>query len=78
MLTVTYVETGMSKWALAMRLTGVGFYIGVCIAGGALLGWWLGGKNILFMILGLVVGLVAGGAAPVCKTKPIGGDNMNG
>ena len=41
-----------------MRLTGVGFFIGICIVGGAFVGWWFGDKKPLFMIVGLVVGLV--------------------
>ena len=48
----------MNRLMAALRLTGVGFFIGVCIAGGALAGWWLGDKKPLFMILGLVFGLV--------------------
>lgn len=48
----------MSRWVAAMRLTGVGFFIGVCIAGGAFAGWWLGGKRPLFIIIGLVAGLI--------------------
>jgi F0F1-type ATP synthase assembly protein I len=53
-----YVEVGMSRWIPALRLIGVGFFIGICIVGGALAGWWLGDKKPLFMIIGLVVGLV--------------------
>jgi ATP synthase protein I len=52
------VEAGMSRWVAALRLTGVGFFIGICIAGGAFAGWWLGDKNPLFMIVGLLIGLV--------------------
>lgn len=48
----------MSRWVAALRLTGVGFYIGICIGGGALAGWWLGGKRPLFIIAGLLIGLV--------------------
>ncbi len=51
----------MSRWVAALRLVGVGFFIGGCIAGGALLGWWLGGKKPLFMIVGLFIGLVVAG-----------------
>jgi F0F1-type ATP synthase assembly protein I len=54
---VRHVEAGMSRWVAALRLTGVGFFIGICIAGGAFGGWWLGDKKPLFMIVGLVVGL---------------------
>ena len=55
---VRYVEAGMSRWVAALRLTGVGFFIGICIVGGTFVGWWLGDKKPLFMIVGLVVGLV--------------------
>jgi len=48
----------MDKWIPALRLTGIGFYIALCIVGGTLAGWWLGGKKPLFMIIGLVAGLV--------------------
>jgi len=48
----------MSRWVAALRLTGVGFFIGICIVGGTFVGWWLGDKKPLFMIVGLVVGLV--------------------
>jgi F0F1-type ATP synthase assembly protein I len=48
----------MDKWIPALRLTGIGFYIAICIVGGTLVGWWLGDKKPLFMIIGLVVGLI--------------------
>jgi F0F1-type ATP synthase assembly protein I len=48
----------MNKWIPALRLTGIGFYIATCIVGGTLAGWWLGSKKPLFMIIGLVLGLV--------------------
>ena len=48
----------MDKWMPAFRLIGVGFYIAACIAGGILLGWWLGGKRPVFVIVGLIVGLL--------------------
>ena len=47
----------MNKLVPAFRLLGIGFYIAICIVGGITLGWWLGGKRPLFMILGLLVGL---------------------
>mgnify|MGYP001135341793 CR=1 FL=1 len=55
---------GMSvnRWAAALRLSGVGFYIGGCIAGGVYLGVWLDRKvdiSPLFTLLGLGVGLFA-------------------
>jgi F0F1-type ATP synthase assembly protein I len=50
----------MSRWAAALRLTGVGFYVAVCILGGTLTGLWLDNKletRPLFILLGLAVGL---------------------
>ena len=50
----------MNRWVSAFRLTGVGFYIGGCIAGGVYLGVWLDGKyelSPLFFLIGLGLGL---------------------
>lgn len=50
----------MSRWVAALRLTGVGFFIGACILLGTFGGLWLDGKlntNPLFMMVGLFVGL---------------------
>jgi ATP synthase protein I len=57
MLRVGRSEVGMNKWIPALRVTGIGFYIAICIVGGTFVGWWLGGKKPLFMIIGLLVGL---------------------
>ncbi len=48
----------MDKWVPALRLTGIGFYVATCIVGGAFVGWWLGDKRPLFIVVGLVAGLV--------------------
>ena len=48
----------MNRLIPALRLTGIGFYVGICIAGGAFAGWKLSDENPLFMIIGLLVGLV--------------------
>jgi F0F1-type ATP synthase assembly protein I len=48
----------MKKWVPAFQLLGIGFYIAACIAGGILTGWWLGDKKPLWIITGLVIGLV--------------------
>jgi ATP synthase protein I len=58
MLRVGRSEVGMNRWIPALRLTGIGFYIAFCIVGGTFAGWWLGGKKPIFMIIGLLVGLV--------------------
>ena len=50
----------MSRWAAALRLTGVGFFVAACILGGSLTGLWLDNKldtKPLFVLLGLAVGL---------------------
>jgi len=48
----------MEKWMPALRVTGIGFYIATCIVGGTLVGWWLGDKRPLYMIIGLVLGVI--------------------
>ena len=51
----------MSKWVVALRLVGVGWYIAGCIVLGILGGRWFDGKlhtEPLFMLLGLMVGLI--------------------
>ena len=71
MLKVRCFEAGMSRWVEAMRLVGVGFYIGVCIVGGTWLGWWLSGGNPVFIIIGLVVGLAVAGVGVYQMLRPL-------
>jgi F0F1-type ATP synthase assembly protein I len=50
----------MDKWVVAARLLGIGWYIGICIAGGIALGHWLDKKfdtSIIFTLVGLFLGL---------------------
>jgi len=52
----------MERWALALRLTGIGWYIAVCVLVGVLGGLWLDrklGTTPLFILLGTVFGMVA-------------------
>lgn len=45
------------------RLVGIGFYVAICIAGGALLGQLLDSEldtDIVFTLLGLLLGIAAG------------------
>jgi F0F1-type ATP synthase assembly protein I len=52
----------MNRWAAALRLAGIGFYIAGCIILGVVLGVWLDRKvdiSPLFTLLGLGVGLFA-------------------
>ena len=51
----------MSRWAAALRLIGVGWYVGGCIVLGVLGGLWLDGKfntRPLLVIVGLILGVV--------------------
>lgn len=51
----------MPWWVVALRLTGLGWYIAFCIVGGVLLGLWgdnLLGTTPLFTLVGTVLGSV--------------------
>ena len=51
----------MSRWGLALRLTGVGFFIGGSILLGVLAGLWLDGKlntGPILVLVGLFLGIV--------------------
>ena len=51
----------MSRWGAALRLVGVGFYVGGCIVLGVLVGLWLDSKldtRPILVIVGLVFGLL--------------------
>ena len=61
LLTSRNVEVGMSRWVAALRLTGVGFFVGGSILLGVVAGRWLDTKlnsEPLWMIVGLFLGLV--------------------
>jgi ATP synthase protein I len=52
----------MDKWESAIKLIGVGFYISACIIGGVLGGLWLDrtfNTGPIFLLIGLIIGLVA-------------------
>lgn len=51
----------MNRWTAALKLTGVGFFIGISIVGGTFAGLWLDGRlntRPVFILIGLVLGLV--------------------
>ncbi len=53
---------GFERYAVAVRLLGMGWYVAISILGGVLGGLWLDGRtglDPLFTLLGLVLGLVA-------------------
>lgn len=50
----------ISKWAVAGRFIGIGWYIGFCVVGGILGGIWLDnrlGTSVVFTLVGLFLGL---------------------
>ena len=50
----------MKRWAKALRLVGVGWYIAACIVLGLVLGIWLDSilnTKVLFTLIGLFLGL---------------------
>lgn len=52
----------MDRWVVALRLTGLGWYVAFCIGIGILGGVWLdrrAGTLPLFTVLGIVLGSVA-------------------
>ena len=51
----------MSRWAAALRLIGVGWYIGICIVLGVVGGLWLDSKfntKPILVIVGLILGII--------------------
>ncbi len=60
LLRVRIIEDGMGRWRTALRLVGLGWYVGICIILGILSGHWLDNKldtNLLW-IVGLILGVV--------------------
>ena len=56
---------GSKKLVLAFQLVGMGWYVGVCIIGGAFLGRWIANlftfsnADVIFVLLGILLGLVS-------------------
>jgi F0F1-type ATP synthase assembly protein I len=70
----------MDKWGPAVRLIGVGFYISACIVGGVLGGLWMDGRfntQPIFLLAGLVLGLVAAFWGVYQMIKPMMNDNKS-
>jgi len=60
LLMVRNVEVGMRRWVAALRLVGVGFFIGGSIVLGVVAGLWLDNKftsGPTWVIVGLFLGL---------------------
>ena len=61
MLLVRDAEAGMFRWQAALRMIGVGWFIGISILLGVLGGLWLDNKfstKPLFVIVGLILGVI--------------------
>ncbi|MFC2073015.1 AtpZ/AtpI family protein [Chloroflexota bacterium] len=61
MMLVRDVEAGMYRWQAALRLIGVGWFIGISILLGVLAGLWLDDRfdtKPLFVIVGLILGII--------------------
>jgi ATP synthase protein I len=70
----------MDKWGPAVRLIGVGFYISACIVGGVLGGLWMDRRfntQPIFLLAGLVLGLVAAFWGVYQMIKPMMNDNKS-
>ncbi len=70
----------MSRWVEALRLTGVGFFIGGCIVGGIAGGFWLDNRlntKPVFMIVGLLLGVVVAGYGVYQMLLPLIGNKRN-
>ncbi len=72
----------MPWWALALRLTGLGWYVALCIVLGILGGLWLDrklGVLPLFTLLGLVIGSAVAFFGVYRTVAPLtrGGDNKS-
>jgi len=59
LLGIRSIEDGMGRWRAALRLAGVGWYVGFCIVLGLVAGRWLDSRldTSLFWIVGLVCGI---------------------
>ena len=70
----------MSRWGAALRLIGVGWFIGISILLGVLGGSWLDnrfGTGPLFVIVGLMFGLVVAGYGVYQMLVPLIKDKNN-
>jgi hypothetical protein len=68
----------MDKWGPSVKLIGVGCYIVACIIGGVLGGLWVDRTfktEPIFLLIGLIFGLVAAFWGVYQMLKPMMGDN---
>ena len=80
LLKIRNIEIGMSRWVAALRLTGVGFFIGGSIMLGVFIGLWLDRKfdtEPVLVIVGLVLGLVVAFYGVFRMLLPLIGSNRD-
>jgi F0F1-type ATP synthase assembly protein I len=71
------------RWAGVLRFVGIGWYIAACILLGALGGRWIGQKldsrssEVIFTILGLIVGLIVAFLGVYRMFRVIESDNQD-
>jgi quinol-cytochrome oxidoreductase complex cytochrome b subunit len=71
------------RWAGVIRFIGIGWYIAACILLGALGGRWIGQKldgrssEVIFTILGLILGLIVAAFGVYRMFWAIEGDNQD-
>jgi ATP synthase protein I len=66
----------MDRWGAAIRLIGVGFYVGISIAAGAWIGLWLDKKydKPILIFVGLFLGIFIAGFGMYRMLIPLLGD----
>ncbi len=75
-----YAAGAMGRWVAALRLTGVGFFIGGAIALGVFGGHWLDGRlgTGVFWIIGLIFGIAVAFYGVYQMLLPLIGNKRDG
>ncbi|MCL2149585.1 MAG: AtpZ/AtpI family protein [Dehalococcoidia bacterium] len=71
----------MQQWQIALRVVGIGWYMALAILGGILGGLWLDGKletEPVFLIVGILSGLVVAGYGAYQAFRPIVNNQLKG
>jgi F0F1-type ATP synthase assembly protein I len=71
----------MPTWALALRLTGVGWFVAASVVIGIIGGYWIDrwlNTTPLFIIIGVVLGTTVAFYGLYQMVKPLMGDQQNG
>ncbi len=80
LLTVRDIEVSMNRWGVALRLSGVGFFIGGSILLGVLAGFWLDSKlntSPVLVLAGLFLGLIVAFYGVYQMVLPLMGNKQN-